>query len=52
MPDFLKKLLLLTAANLAGVKVLSLNSHNPKAELITLVIMFVANLAIWKWEFE
>lgn len=52
MPDFLKRLLLLIAANLAGFRALSLNMHSLRALAIILVILAIGNIAIWKWEFE
>lgn len=52
MPDFLKRVLLLVAVNLAGFKVLSLNMHNLRALAIAIAILAIGNVAIWKWEFE
>ena len=52
MPDFLRRLLLLVAVNWIGVEVISRNMHNPKALLITIAVLAVANPAIWRWEFE
>lgn len=52
MPDFLKRLLLLTAVNWIGIEVIGRNMHNLKALLITLAVLAVANPAIWRWEFN